>query len=590
MKITKAFFENKDHQEAGKKARDDIYTLLIKQADEQRKTLDFNSVYLSAYLLCKFNNSEYESMTLDDVRNSQLDEDIKNYTIEIFNNETFQNMMQLREKHTSEAFAMTLLLPRIDGKSNMKSESIETNHSINKLVDGILNIKDGEQVADFNTESSDFLVYSALNQKDANYCGYSLNIKNTIITKMRAELLEAESQCILGNVFYAAAEKYDKIFSFIPFAIKMQKERKEDIIKMLSQENHYPKRGNPSVEWMMNMLIHNKLNDTGKAVSLVPCGILYRAPESNIRRYFVENQLIESIIFLPCQILEDFGGNTALVVISRNNEKIKMIDASKIYHQVNPRRQNVLTDEDADKIIDLYNLENVEEDVQLRKDVHIQEISSKNYQLDVVDYFKKDFHFKNAVPFKSVIKKITRGMQTHAVNIKALKSEMPTNMQYLQISDINNGIINDDLQYLKEAESIDEKYCVKNNGLIISKNAPFKAAVAEVKNSKILASLNLYIIEIDQKKANPYYLSALFNSTVGNILLSQAVRTSTIPIINMSDLKEIVIPLPPMERQNEIAEHFQIITDKIKIYRMHLQKENEHLSHLIDEESDGLYE
>ena len=50
-----------------------------------------------------------------------------------------------------------------------------------------------------------------------------------------------------------------------------------------------------------------------------------------------------------------------------------------------------------------------------------------------------------------------------------------------------------------------EKYCIKNNSLILSKNgAPFKIAIADVKaGKKLLANGNLYIIELDESKADP---------------------------------------------------------------------------------------
>ena len=53
-----------------------------------------------------------------------------------------------------------------------------------------------------------------------------------------------------------------------------------------------------------------------------------------------------------------------------------------------------------------------------------------------------------------------------------------------------------------------EKYCIKNNSLVISKNgAPVKIAVASVEEGrKILANGNLYVIELDETKVNPYFV------------------------------------------------------------------------------------
>ena len=53
---------------------------------------------------------------------------------------------------------------------------------------------------------------------------------------------------------------------------------------------------------------------------------------------------------------------------------------------------------------------------------------------------------------------------------------------------------------------------IHKNNLLISKNgAPYKIAVADVPNDKkILANGNLFVIELDLEKINPYYLKAFF--------------------------------------------------------------------------------
>ena len=47
------------------------------------------------------------------------------------------------------------------------------------------------------------------------------------------------------------------------------------------------------------------------------------------------------------------------------------------------------------------------------------------------------------------------------------------------LANIQNGIIDDKLPYLSSIEPKYEKYCLKNNDLILSKNGyPYKVAVA----------------------------------------------------------------------------------------------------------------
>ena len=100
------------------------------------------------------------------------------------------------------------------------------------------------------------------------------------------------------------------------------------------------------------------------------------------------------------------------------------------------------------------------------------------------------------------------GAPCTASQLDKMVSNEVTNMQYLMLANIQNGIIDNKLPYLSSIEPKYEKYCLKNNDLILSKNGyPYKVAVASVKDGqRILANGNLYIIELDESRANPYYI------------------------------------------------------------------------------------
>ena len=79
------------------------------------------------------------------------------------------------------------------------------------------------------------------------------------------------------------------------------------------------------------------------------------------------------------------------------------------------------------------------------------------------------------------------------------------------LANLQDGIISDELPYLKEIDSKYEKYCIKNGSLVISKNASLvKMAIVSVQEGKkILANGNLYVIELDTDKINPYFFKSV---------------------------------------------------------------------------------
>lgn len=84
--------------------------------------------------------------------------------------------------------------------------------------------------------------------------------------------------------------------------------------------------------------------------------------ESQIRRYLLENDLIEAIIQLPTDLFYNTGISTYIWVISKNKRaerkgKVQLIDASNIYHKLRKplgNKKNEFTPEDRATITKMY--------------------------------------------------------------------------------------------------------------------------------------------------------------------------------------------------------------------------------------------
>ena len=85
--------------------------------------------------------------------------------------------------------------------------------------------------------------------------------------------------------------------------------------------------------------------------------------ESQIRRYLLENDLIEAIIALPTDLFYNTGIATYIWVLSKNKRKerkgkVQLIDASSICHKLRKalgKKSNEITKEDREQITKLYN-------------------------------------------------------------------------------------------------------------------------------------------------------------------------------------------------------------------------------------------
>ena len=86
-----------------------------------------------------------------------------------------------------------------------------------------------------------------------------------------------------------------------------------------------------SSDWLFNAAIIEQMQESGKAVAIMTNGATWNAMDKGIRRYFVENGLIETVISLPEKLFTGFSIPTTLVVFNKGNTKIRMVDARSIY-------------------------------------------------------------------------------------------------------------------------------------------------------------------------------------------------------------------------------------------------------------------
>lgn len=520
---------------------------------------------------------EYEALFDSEI---DISDDLKETIRHMIKAENWKKLVTRLSEVSEEEFAEVIFLPTMN--SGFSTER-GTPTSIVKLTQAMLRCKSDDRVADICCGVGNFLLSTAEQEKNAIYTGYDINVDVVNIARIRSKFIDADIEINLQNVFNIGLEKnscFDKIFANYPFSMTRRKAG-YDTSYLKSLEGRIPGvlRGS-SPEWVFNALMIDLLKQAGKAVAIMPVGCLWRTSEKSMRRYFIEKGYIEALIALPPRMFASTSITTTLIVLSRGNTSVRFVDASDICQY--GRRQNEFSDEDINTIVKA-----LLKDSEYSKTVSVDEIREEEYNLDFNRYFNNIADVKNGVEFDSVIKRITRGAPLTAKQLDQLVTKEMTDMQYLMLANIQDGVLQNDLPYLSKIEPKYEKYCLKNNDLILSKNGfPYKVAVAEIgENQKVLANGNLYIIELDQDKVNPYYLKAFFDSEQGLAALRGITAGVALPNISMDNLKKLIVPLPELSVQNRIAQKYQAIMDEIAVYKLKMEKAENRLHHVFEEES-----
>lgn len=432
-----------------------------------------------------------------------------------------------------------------------------TPRGILKLAAKILDVQENESVLGLCSGKGNFFVELALLRENIKYTGIELSMANNFIANIRASVLERDISLFLSDAMtYKAENKADKLFANYPFLINVLD--MENIIKDMEMLPDNIKRA--SSDWIFNLKLVEQMKSGGKAVAVMTNGTTWNSTDKKIREYFVKSGFIEATILLPPKLFPGISVATTLVIFSHGNTNIKMIDAGENFTKEG--RRNVLSDNDISDILDL-----LQKDGKNSITISIKEIEENDYIINASRYLEKAPEIKDGVAIANIVKSITRGAQLRASDLDENRASEPTPYRYIMISNISDGdVFFTDNQYLRDIQPNLKKFCVRKNSIILTKTGSpdFKSAVVQVaEGTEILATGNMFILEIDEKKANPYYVQALFDSELGRALFKSIYVGSAIPTIPLEKLRKLEIPLPSLEEQNIIGEKYKEELERI---------------------------
>ena len=455
-------------------------------------------------------------------------------------------------------------------------QEASTPRGILKLAAKILDVQENDSVLELCSGKGNFFVELALLRENLKYTGVECSMAVNFIANIRASVLERDISLVLNDAMtYKAEEKADKLFANYPFMISIPDI--EDIVKDFVDFPDNIRR--VSSDWIFNLKLVEQMKLDGRAVAIMTNGTTWNSTDRKIREYFVENGLIEATVLLPAKLFSGTSIATTLVIFSHGNTNIKMIDAVENFTKEG--RRNILSDNDISDIMEL-----LQKNSNKSITISINEIAENDYIINASRYLEKAPEIKDGVELASIVKSITRGAQVKASYLDENRAGEPTPYRYIMISNISDGdIFFTDNQYLKDIQANVKKFCIRNNSIVLTKTGSpdFKSAVVKVaEGTEILATGNMFILEIDETKANPYYLQALFDSELGRDLFKSIYVGSVIPTISLEKLRKLEIPLPSPEEQNIIGEKYKEELERIADLKERLSTSREKLKRIYN--------
>ena len=137
--------------------------------------------------------------------------------------------------------------------------------------------------------------------------------------------------------------------------------------------------------------------------------------------------------------------------------------------------------------------------------------------------------------------------------------------RYLRVTDLGENGMNDYSPRFVEVQKIPEYIKLNERCILISRSGSLGLVNAfEPKLVNTILSSHIFKVELLTEIINPFYLEAYLRSKIGQLEIFRNNNGGVIPEINQGALRSIHIVIPPIEKQNEIAEHIQSIRVKAK--------------------------
>ena len=197
---------------------------------------------------------------------------------------------------------------------------------------------------------------------------------------------------------------------------------------------------------------------------------------------------------------------------------------------------------------------------------NLSEVTGKRIDPDYnskMTYLFSNKGFYNHILLKELITK----QPQYGANEEAKDFENDTDIRYIRITDIDElGDLKNNNK--KTANKVEMKYFLNYNDLLFARSGSVGRCYIHKKTNEI-AIFAGYLIRfiVNTDMCNPDYIFYYCNSKFYKLWVSAIERPAVQSNINAEEYKSLPIPLPPLEKQNEIATHISQIRNKANVLK-----------------------
>jgi type I restriction enzyme M protein len=232
---------------------------------------------------------------------------------------------------------------------------------------------------------------SAFYGQELNRTTYNLARMNMILHDIHYKKFDIKQEDTLEHPQHID-ERFEAIVANPPFSANWSANALHMSDERFSQYGKLAPKSKADYAFVQHMIHH--LAENGTMAIVLPHGVLFRgAAEGHIRKYLIEDRnYLDAVIGLPANIFYGTSIPTCILVFKKcrtQSDNILFIDASQHFEKV--KNQNVLREEDIEKIVSTYRNRTAED--KYAYVATMEEVIENDYNLNIpryVDTFEEE--------------------------------------------------------------------------------------------------------------------------------------------------------------------------------------------------------
>ena len=392
--------------------------------------------------------------------------------------------------------------------------------------------------------------------------GVEINARTYVIGLMRLALAGVDDPHLeLGNSLerYPAShldkDRFDLVLVDPPFGMRVNREGLY----------HFPIRSRNATSLFVQHALATLRNE-GRAIIVVPYGLLSNRSEKDLRRWLLEQNRVEAVIDLPGNAFAPLmTTRICLMILGRNGptERVRMVDAQPFFDESRGRQPSQIKESALTALVQAVYAPSPGKSAW---DIDIEALQTAEWDLTP--------RRRERSELTRVLNELSSEVETHRLDeisgIMAGRSIPSADLvdrppgenpvPYIRIKDVERGKASRSSSWLsaKAVAGVKPEWRLRAGDILLSKSGTI-GKVGIVQNGALgaVAASGHYIIRTEKDRLDPHFLLAYFNSNACRSWLRERASGSVISHLPIRVIAELPIPVPPLPIQMRVASQYR---------------------------------